>query len=72
MKKRIEFIKKEDSYFNWSESGNGKKVVRTTVPLTIYNKSGINVIEGGYFEKVTQKRCGTVLGEKGRGYWREN
>ncbi|MFH1939704.1 MAG: hypothetical protein ABIK21_06135 [bacterium] len=32
--KKIKFIKKEDSYFNWSESGIGKKVVRRTVPLT--------------------------------------
>ena len=30
------------------------------------------LIEGGYFEKSTRKRRGTVLGEKGRGYWRKN
>ena len=30
----IEFIKKEDSYFNWGKSGNGKKSVKRTVPLT--------------------------------------
>jgi hypothetical protein len=39
---------------------------------TLYNKSGITIIEGGYFEKSTRKRRGTVLEEKGRGYWREN
>jgi hypothetical protein len=33
--KKIEFIKKEDKYFNWSKSGNGKKSVKRTVPLTI-------------------------------------
>lgn len=32
--KKIEFFKKEDSYFNWSKSGNGKKSVKRTVPLT--------------------------------------
>jgi len=31
----IEFIKKEDSYFNWSKLGNGKKSVKRTVPLTL-------------------------------------
>ncbi len=31
----IEFIKKEDSYFNWSKSGSGKKSVKRTVPLTL-------------------------------------
>ena len=35
IKKKIEFIKKEDSYFNWSKSRNGKKSVRRTVPLTL-------------------------------------
>ncbi len=29
----IEFIKKEDSYFNWSKLENGKKSVKRTVPL---------------------------------------
>ena len=33
-KKKIEFIKKEDSYFNWSKSENSKKSVKRTVPLT--------------------------------------
>jgi len=32
---RIKFIKKEDNYFNWSQSGNGKKSVRRTIPLTL-------------------------------------
>ena len=29
-----EFTKKEDSYFNWTKSGNGKNSVKRTVPLT--------------------------------------
>jgi hypothetical protein len=33
----IEFIKKEDSYFNWSKLGNGKKSVKRTVPLSLSN-----------------------------------
>ena len=35
IKKKIEFIKKEDRYFNRSKSGNGKKSVKRTIPLTI-------------------------------------
>ena len=38
-KVKIEFFEKEDSYFNWSKSGKGKKSVRRTVPLTTYSKN---------------------------------
>lgn len=38
IKKKIEFIEKEDSYFNWSKSGNGKKSVKRTVHLTLQIK----------------------------------
>ena len=42
IKKKNEFIKKEDSYFNWSKSGNGKKSVKRTVPLTLWeNQNGL-------------------------------
>jgi len=33
--KKIKFIKKGNSYFNWSKSGYGKKSVKRTVPLTM-------------------------------------
>ena len=35
LKKRSNLSNKEDNYFNWSKSGNGKKSVKRTVPLTI-------------------------------------